>query len=373
MFTTTWRLFRLFGVPISVDASWLIILVLLSWTLSGLFQESVVGLSASAYWIMGFLSALAFFACVVLHELGHALVARALGIPIRGITLFMLGGVAELEDEPKSAASELLMAVAGPAVSLILAAVFGVLSALISMPAAAVPLQYLALINVLVVLFNLLPAFPLDGGRVFRSILWLTMGNLRRATFWASLSGQAFGWLIISFCLFNLLVGQVAQAIWFGLIGLFLTNAARNSYQQVLLQQALRGEKVSRFMTQQPIAVPPTLDLQNWVEDYVYRHHRKFFPVTTNGHLEGAITLQSLSKFPRAEWSQHTVADAMQTDVGELTISADADALKALGQMQRTGSSRLLVTDEERLVGIISLKDLLRFLDLKLELERIDE
>jgi Zn-dependent protease/CBS domain-containing protein len=369
MFGTRWRLFRLLGIPISLDASWLIILALLTWTLINLFQEAVPDLSVGTYVAMGLGAALAFFACIVLHELGHALVARAVGIPIRGITLFLFGGVAEMEDEPPSASSEFLMAVAGPAVSAVLAALFWLLSGLVGAPAVVLPLRYLAGINLAVLIFNLVPAFPLDGGRVLRSILWGALKNLRRATYLAALSGQAFAWLLIGVGLLNFFAGHIFQGVWLGLIGLFLNNAARGSYQQVLVRQVLRGEPVSRFMTREPIVVPSALDLRGWVEDYVYRYHRKMFPVASDGHVEGVISTQALARFPREEWDKHTVAEAMRQDVNALSVAPNADALEALGRMQRTGSSRLLVTDGDRLVGIVSLKDLLRFLDLKLELE----
>ena len=369
MFGTRWQLFRLLGIPISLDASWLIILALLTWTLVGIFQEEVSDLPLIAYGLMGLATALAFFTCIVLHELGHALVAKTLGTPIRGITLFLFGGVAEMENEPGSAGSEFLIAIAGPAVSAVLAVVFGLASGLVEMPALALPLRYLAQINLSVLIFNLVPAFPLDGGRVLRSALWGAMGNLRRATYWAALSGQSFAWLLISLGGLLFFTGHIFQGIWLVLIGLFLNTAARSGYEQVLMRQMLRGKPVSRFMTGEPIVVPPGSDLRNWVENYVYRYHRKMFPVVSNDHLEGAISTQALARYPREEWDQHTVAEAMEKDVETISISPDADALDALGKMQHTGSSRLLVMDGDRLVGIVSLKDLLSFLNLKLELE----
>ena len=372
MFVTRWRLFRLLGIPISLDASWLIILALLTWTLINLFREAVPDLPSGTYWVMGLGAALAVFTCIVLHELGHALVARAVGIRIRGITLFLFGGVAEMEDEPPSASSEFLMAIGGPAVSAVLVGIFWLLSRVMETPAILVPLRYLAGINLAVLIFNLVPAFPLDGGRVLRSGLWAVLGNLRRATYWAALSGQAFAWLLISLGILNFFAGDIFQGIWLGLIGLFLNNAARGSYEQVLVRQVLRGEPVSRFMTRELMVVPPGLNLRGWVEDYVYRYHRKMFPVASNGHLEGVIGTLALARYPREEWDKHTVAEAMRQDVDALSIPPDTDALEALGKMQRTGSSRLLVTDGDRLVGIVSLKDLLRFLDLKLELENTD-
>ena len=193
------------------------------------------------------------------------------------------------------------------------------------------------------------------------------MGNLRRATYWAALSGQTFAWLLISLGGLLFFTGHIFQGIWLVLIGLFLNTAARSGYEQVLMRQMLRGKPVSRFMTGEPIVVPPGSDLRNWVENYVYRYHRKMFPVVSNDHLEGAISTQALARYPREEWDQHTVAEAMEKDVETISMSPDADALDALGKMQRTGSSRLLVMDGEHLVGIVSLKDLLSFLNLKLE------
>ncbi len=373
MFGKRLRLFRLLGIPINVDASWLLILALIAWSLTDVFHTKYPTLPAVNWWIMGLVAALVFFVCIVLHELGHATVARAFGMPIRGITLFLFGGVAELEGEPPSAGVEFLMAAAGPAVSFVLAILC--LVAAVAGSAAGWPeqvvgvLDYLGWINGTVLVFNLIPAFPLDGGRVFRSFLWGMTGNQRTATRWASLVGQGFAYLLMALGIVQFFFGNMIGGIWTGLIGLFLNNAARNSYQQMVVTEALRGEPVSRFMSREPVTVPPSLDLRGWVEDYVYRYHRKLFPVASNGHLEGVISTSALAKYPREEWPRHTVAEVMGHDLKAASIPPDADALQALGQMQRTGLSRLLVTDGDHLLGIVSLKDLLRFLDQKIELE----
>jgi Zn-dependent protease len=378
MFTARIRLIRLFGIPISVDISWLFILAVITWSLAeAIFKPELPDASEGERFLLGFVTALAFFLCIVLHEMGHALIARSRGIPIRGITLFLFGGVAELAAEPPSASSEFLMAIAGPLVSVFLSGVFFVLSLLATGLGWATSLElifrYLAWINLSLLVLNLLPAFPLDGGRVFRSILWGISGNLRRATRWAAAIGQGFAWLLIACGVVLIFKHDYFGGIWLGLIGMFLNNAARASYQQLVLQQALKGEPVSRFMNLQPIVVPPSLDLRSWVEDYVYRYHRKAFPVASNGHLEGYISTQALARFPRAEWDRHTVAEVMRQDLQAVTISPQTDALEALGRMQRTGASRLLVSNGTQLLGIVSLKDLLRFLNLKIELESIGD
>jgi len=385
MFGRRWRLFRLMGIPISVDASWLIILALLTLSLASAFPAifhsyfpaTIHELTPFEYWAMGLVTALAFFGCIVLHELGHAIVARARGMPIRGITLFLFGGVAEIGDEPHSAQTEFLMAIAGPLVSVILASGFWILAVVgynRGWPhPLVIVLGYLGMVNGLVLAFNLIPAFPLDGGRVLRSILWSLTGNFRRATYWASLSGQTFAWLLIAWGLMQFFSGNWLGGIWIGMIGLFLNTAAQSGYQQVLVKQALQGEPVRRFMNSDPIVVPESLDLYHWVEEFVYRYHRKMFPVVSNGHLKGCVETRALSQIPRSEWDRRTVAEVMRHDLTALTISPDADALDALSKMQRNSVTCLLVTAGDRLVGVIGLSDLLRFLDLKLDLEGGDD
>jgi Zn-dependent protease/CBS domain-containing protein len=382
MFSSRVRLFRLFGIPISLDLSWLIILALLTWMLAtGLYAQAPATshLSEAERWLLSLGTALAFFLCVVLHELGHALVARRMGMEINGITLFLFGGVAELRGEPPSARAEFWMAVAGPIVSAVLGVGLWFLAesgAEAGWPGPAVLfLVYLAIINLMVLVFNLIPAFPLDGGRILRSALWAAMGNLRRATRIAAMLGQGFAWFLIIYGILAIIygpdlpLGGVWNGIWLILIGMFLNRAAQASYQQVIIKEVLRGEPVRRFMNPEPIVVPPSLDLHHWVDDYVYRYHRKTFPVASNGHLEGWISTGALSRIPRNEWDLHTVGEVMRHDVQEISIPPDVDALDALSKMQRTGASRLLVTEGDRLVGIVSLKDLLRFLHLKIELE----
>jgi Zn-dependent protease/CBS domain-containing protein len=374
MFTIRWQLLRLLGIPIGVDASWLVILALVTWSLAGNFHEVLPEQQPWIYWVMGLVTALVFFLCIVLHELGHAVVARATGMPIRGITLFLFGGVAELGGEPHSAGREFAMAIAGPIVSAILAVVFWLVASAGEAAgwatAIVLCLLYIAGINFTVLLFNLVPAFPLDGGRVLHAAIWGATGDLRRATHWASLAGQVFAWLLIFFGIVNFFWGNVVGGIWLGLIGWFLNHAARASYSHVLIRETLSGEPLRRFMNPHPIIVPPSLDLRHWVEDYVYRFHRKTFPVASNGHLEGIISTRVLDQLPREEWEHHTVGELMRNELQEVSIPPDADTLQALEKMQRTGSSRLLVTEGDQLVGIVSLKDLLRFLRLKLDAER---
>jgi Zn-dependent protease len=378
MFGNRLRIFRLAGIPIYIDLSWLVIVALITWSLATQFRyelrllELPSGHQPGVYWTMGLVTALAFFVCLLLHELGHTIVARSSGIPISGITLFLFGGVSEMTEEPPSAGKEFWMAIAGPAVSLVLGILFLALYFVGRAdwpPELVLVVHYLGIINLVVLVFNLIPGFPLDGGRVFRSILWAASGSLRKSTHWAAMVGQGFAWFLIGVGVLLLFSEDWFDGIWFGIIGLFLNNAARSSYEQVLLREGLKGERVSRFMNPEPIIVPPNLSLRSWVEDYVYRYHRKTFPVAADGHLQGVITTRALENLPREEWDIRSVGDVMIHDLEAASIRPNADALDALAQMQRTGYSRLLVTDGGRLVGIVSLKDLLRFLQMKMELE----
>lgn len=374
MFQARLRILRVFGIPIEIDVSWIIILLLLTWTLSSFYAQQIEGLEQSAYWGMGLLTSLAFFLCIVLHELGHALVAKQMGIPIRSITLFIFGGVAELEGEPSSAMGELWMALAGPAVSTVLAIIFWSLSFAGTfndwLPSLILLFTLLAWINTAVLIFNLLPAFPLDGGRVLRAILWAVSGRIRWATYWATISGRLFAWFLIFVGVFQIVGGNFIGGIWLGLIGLFLSNAAQSGYQQVLVRQLLQREPVARFMTESPISVPPWLTLREWVDAYVYRYHYKGFPVVAeDGTLLGLITTDQLAEIPRDEWSQVRVRDVMLTDLDKISISPHANAYSALEKMKRVGLGRLLVVEGAELVGMVSLRDLLRMLQLKLELE----
>ena len=374
MFGRSVTLFRMFGFAVRVDASWLIIAVLIAWSLaSGLFPHLYHGLSPTQYWTMGILGALLLFFSIIVHELAHSLVARRNGLPMKGITLFIFGGVAEMDREPPSARSEFLMAIAGPAASILIGAIFYVL-ALIGRgrwPVEAFGiLSYLGWINWILAAFNMIPAFPLDGGRVLRSALWHWKGNLWKATRIASTIGSGFGIALVAFGVYRLLVGDFVDAVWWFMIGMFLRGAAQASYQQLVLQMTLQGEPVKRFMNTNPIAVPPAISLEEFVEDYVFKYHFKMFPVVNDGHqLLGYVSVKQLRSIPRDEWARNSVQAIMQPYNPQDTITPDTDSIKALAIMRRLQISRLMVVQDGRLVAVLALKDLLHFLATKLEME----
>lgn len=373
MFWKRFRVATLFGFPFYLDLSWFVVAGLVAWSLaSGVFPQQLPGREATTYWLMGAVGAIGLFASVVLHELGHALVARRFGLPIRGITLFIFGGVAEMEREPPSPRAEFWVAVAGPVVSVALAVVCGVaaVGATGVTPSRTV-IEYLSGINALLVGFNIIPAFPLDGGRILRSLLWKWRGSLSWATRVTSAIGSGFGFLLIGFGIFIVLVGwgDLLSGIWLVLIGMFLRNAAQMSYRGLVVRRAIEGEPVRRFMRPEPVTVPRSISVAELVEDYVYRHHFKMFPVVDDGRLVGCVTTRGVRQLPREEWARQSVSSILEPCNETNTVHPDSDALGALGKMHRAGVSRLLVVEDDRLVGILTLKDLLQFLSLKVELE----
>jgi Zn-dependent protease/predicted transcriptional regulator len=372
MFGKRMKLFTLLGFDVHVDASWVILAVLIVWTLAqGFFPVQHPGLSAAAYWWMAAAGAVGLFLSIIIHEFAHSLVARKYGIPMKGITLFLFGGVAEMDSEPPSPKSEFRMAIAGPMASVALAGLFYAAS-LILRPAGeatAAVLSYLALINGLLAAFNLIPAFPLDGGRVLRAFLWERKNDIREATKTASRVGSAFGLILIVLGVIEVVLGNFIGGMWWFLIGMFLRGASQTSYRQLQIRQALEGEPVSRFMKTHPVTVPPLISLSDMVDDYMYRHYHELFPVVDGSRLIGCVGLKDLKKVPREEWHRRTVEDLMQPCSERNTIHSEADTVKALAQMSKTGTSRLMVVDDGRLQGVVTLKDLLGFLSVKLDLE----
>jgi len=374
MFTHKIKLFRLFGFSIEADATWILLAILVTWTLaSGVFPHYFTDLSAQTYWIMAVVGAVGLFTSIILHELGHSLVARHFGLPIKSITLFVFGGVAEMEEEPASAKVELLMAVAGPATSIVLSLAFFGASFAFAPSEGISPLQgvliYLAWLNGILAAFNLLPAFPLDGGRVFRALLWAWRGNLRWATRFASHVGSGFGIVLIALGVLSLFSGNVIGGFWWILIGMFMRSASQSSYRHLLVRRALEGENLRRFMRTEVVTVPRYISLRELVEEYVYKFHYKMFPVVEDDRVLGCVSTRNIRNVDRKEWDRTPVGEIMETCSETNSIRPDEDPIKALSQMSKTGNSRLMVIEGEKLVGIITLKDILSFLSLKMDLE----
>lgn len=377
MFGRKIPLFSLLGFKVAIDFSWFILALLIAWSLAkGLFPHFYEDLSNSAYWTMGIAGAIGLFLSIVIHEFCHSLVARLYGLPMKGITLFIFGGVAEMSREPDSPGAEFFMAFVGPLASIGLGLLFFLLTWVAGrldwpLPLTGV-LAYLMWINFILAAFNLIPAFPLDGGRILRSVLWRIRGNLRWATRVAAGFGSAFGIFLILWGALAFISGNVIGGVWYFLIGLFIRHASRMSYQQMVIRQALAGESVRSFMTTDPIAVPPNETVQGLIENYIYRFHHKLFPVTADGQLQGCVSTQQVRQVQPDQRSSHTVSEITQPCSSENTIDPDTDAMEAMSLMSKTGSSRLMVVKDNHLEGILTLKDLLKFLALKIDLEGND-
>jgi len=350
---------------------------LITWSLAqGLFPYYFKNLSSSTYWWMGIFGALGLFFSIIFHELSHSLVARTFGLPIKGITLFVFGGVAHMEEEPPSAKAEFLMAIAGPVSSIALGLIFFILRAAgrsaLSVPVTGV-FGYLAFINWILAGFNLLPAFPLDGGRVLRSVLWKWKKNISWATRISSRIGTIFGFVLIAMGVIQFFSGNLIGGIWWFMIGLFLQNAARMSYQQLVTRQALEGETVRNLMIKDPITVTPSMTIRELIEDYVYRYHYKMFPVIEGETLIGCITTRHLREIPKDQWTTRTIGEVVSKCSTENTNTPETDVIKVLSSMNRTRNSRLMVVEGDKLVGLIALKDIMNFLSIKLDLDQYEE
>lgn len=278
-----------------------------------------------------------------------------------------------MSEEPPSPKAEFFMSAAGPLSSIILGGVlFGIWFLLegtgFSPPILGV-INYLAIINLILAGFNLLPAFPLDGGRILRSILWAAKDNLKWATQIASKIGNGFGVALMLIGIFSFILGNIIGGVWMFVIGLFLRGASQSSYQQLLIRRSLEGEPVRKFMKSDPVTVSPSLSLEDLVEDYVYKHHYKLYPVTEGDDLKGCVTINQIKEVPKEERAQHTVGEIARSCSDVNTISPDEDSMNALQTMHKQNTSRLMVVDNGHLVGVIALKDIMEMLSLKMDLE----
>lgn len=373
MFGKSMNLIKVFGFQIKVDISWLIIAALVTWSLAvGFFPHYLEGLRTIDYWILAVLGALGLFFSIVFHEFWHSYVARKFGVPIKGITLFVFGGVAEMEDDPKTPKSEFWIAIAGPLSSFFLAAFFYLIFNLagnMGLEQGFVSVfMYLALINLILAIFNLIPAFPMDGGRILRAILWHTQKDLRWATQTAAKGGSIFGFVLMGLGLLNILTGNLVGGLWYFVIGIFIRFVAQNSYRQLIVKNALQGETVARLM-KKPVYVSGDISLKDLVEDYIYQYHYKMFPVKDGNSLRGCINTRQLGEIDRANWPDILVRETMKECSMQNTVSPDEDVIKVLGKMNQTGLSRMMVVENRELVGIISLKDIMAYLSARMELE----
>jgi Zn-dependent protease/CBS domain-containing protein len=368
------KLFKIFGFEVRVNVSWVFLALLIAWSLAvGLFPQLYKGFPATTYWWMAVVGVIGVFFSIIVHELCHSLVARAYGMEMKGITLFLFGGVAEMEKEPPGPVAEFFMALAGPAVSIVigLSCVWlgrvGV-AAHWAAPAVAV-ISYLGWLNLILAGFNLIPAFPMDGGRMLRAVLWKVKGDLRWATHWASRMGSLFGLLLMGLGVVSIATGGFVGGIWWFLIGMFIRAAAQSSYQQLEMKRLMSGIKVKDIMDPSPPTVTPNLTLDRLVTEEIYPLHQDVFPVVEDGRLLGSINTAQVKAVPREEWDTTTVGRVMTPLTKDMLVDPELDALGALKALQTSSYRALIVAREGRLLGLITLAEVMKFLNLKLDLE----
>jgi len=364
------RLGHIAGIEIGIHYTWLLAFVLISLSLAqGFFPQAYPGWSPGTYWITGIIAALLLFVSVLLHELAHSLVAQARGLPVQSITLFIFGGVSNIGEEAKKPAVEFAMAIVGPLTSLALAGIFwGALQAIGSPDSAlAAMLGYLVWINALLAAFNLIPGFPLDGGRELRSILWGTTGNLVRATNIAATVGRLFGWALIAFGVFRLLSGDFLGGLWIAFIGWFLSSAADASRRDVTLREHLRGVPVSEVMDPNTETVRPETSVEEVIWRIFLQDRRRAVPICQDDRLVGIVTLTDVKEVPQPKWSQTSVAEIM-TRQPLYRVTPEDDLNSAMRLIAQHDINQVLVLHEGRLVGLLNRADIIRHLQLSQEL-----
>jgi Zn-dependent protease len=338
-----------------------------------MFPAMVPGLSVVAYYAMGVGGAVLFFFSLILHELGHSLVSQRCGIPVPRITLLIIGGIAEISREPDDPKSELKIALAGPIVSVLLAVLYYLASALFAAfnlrPLEAVS-EWLALSNLFLVIFNMIPGYPMDGGRVLRAILWMRSGRLTRATYITSRIGIGFAWVLVAWGLWVVVVEMQWPGALYLLIAIFLKGAAETGYSNAVQKEVLGGITVRDIMTARPICIPAGLPLNLAVDDYFLTNHHVAFPVSSDdGEFRGLLRLDFLPDVPREKWPYVTAGDlAAEKQTQELKLEANTSAARAMRLLLAPSSGRLAVTENGQIVGIITRHDILHFVKIHTEL-----
>lgn len=363
------RVARFFGFEIRLDLSWFVVFLLVLWTFAEAeFPRISPGQSGGVYAVMAAVGALLFFGSVLLHELAHSAMARARGIPVEGITLFIFGGMARIRSDAENPKDEFLITVVGPLSSALIGLILLGLARAGQAWGAPEPVTvvaaYIATLNFILAVFNLIPGFPLDGGRLLRSAVWYLSNDVRKATRWATYTGRVFGFLLIGYGILQLFYGRFVGGMWLIFIGWFLSQAAEASYRQLILRRILEGVRAAEAMSRTPETVRPDLPLRDLVEDYFLRRRYSTFPVEDQtGQLLGLITLSQVKEIPRDRWPATRVREVMMPVCEAVTVRPTDTLADVVGKLEGEGVGRALVVENGRLEGVISRADVAQWLD----------
>lgn len=369
----SFKLIKVLGIPIYIHYTWFIVFSLVVWTLAiGYFPQMGPYYTPLTRWIMAFVAAFILFTSILLHELSHSFIAQRHGIKIKSITLFVFGGIAHMIGESRTPRAEMKIAAAGPTLSFFISAMFWLIAYYYKRGMAASPVlavaQFLAYTNMVLAIFNLIPGFPLDGGRILRAIIWERTGNLNKATLITSRIGKGFAIFLIVMGFWNILQGIFINGLWLIFIGIFLQQAAEEGYRQTLLHRALSSVKVRDIMVSPVIVVDDYMTLDSVVNEFFFRYRFNSFPVVSNNTLAGIISIHDVKDVEKERWSSIVVKDVMYPDLPEFTISPESGAAEALDRMVEKQRGRLVVVEDGKITGIISQRDIIQMLKLKADL-----
>jgi len=367
MFKSSIKLFRIAGIEIRLDYSWFIIFAILAYYFGfSYFPNILPDLNKGFLAIVTIITVLLFFFSVLAHELSHSLVAKKRGMSVNKISLWVFGGIAEIEKEPETPFTEFAMAIVGPVASFVLGGIFGAIWFFTkTLPAVSEPAAYLAQINVILGVFNLIPGYPMDGGRVLRSIIWKATNNLKRSTYIASTAGRVFGFLLIALGVVFFFTNNFFNGVWFALIGWFIQSAAYMSYRQLIFDISIKGIKVRDIITEDIITVTQELSLKDIVEGYFMKHRFSRFPVVTNIHsqkLIGVLSINDIKAFPREDWGNITAGKIVKSLSENEIIDENSDISDAFKKMTRYNLGHLVVMTGFRIKGMITRTDIMRYI-----------
>jgi Zn-dependent protease/predicted transcriptional regulator len=372
MFRSSIKLFKIFGIEIRLDYSWFIIFALFAYYFGFVYFPQVLpGLNKGLLALVTIITVIFVFISLLVHEMSHSLVARKRGTSVERITLFLFGGMSQIEKEPESPYSEFVMAIAGPAASFVVAAIFGAIWFFTrNIALVREPVGYLAIINIVLGVFNILPGYPLDGGRMLRSILWKKTGNLEHATFIASTAGRVIGFTIIAAGIFFIFTGNFLNGIWLAFIGWFVQSSAQMGYRQLIFETSIKGIKVRDVMNENIVNVTKNTTLQDLVDDYFMKYRFGRFPVIENEKtqkLVGIISLHDVKGVPKEEWREVRVGDIVKTISENEKVDISMEISDAIKKMGKNDLGHLVVMSGDKLRGIITKSDVMRFIKIRSE------